>query len=195
MHAPHWPWSQPFFALVTPSRSRSASSSVVRVSTFSRCVVPSTRSVISASTPAPRLPRAIGNAATGRHKVMLFAKLNRGYSAFLRASADCRETAPGPGQPRLEVRSRDGLRAVEQHPVSTVHMVRTLRRSCSTRRPPTTSGRRCCGPPRPARCRPCRSTWPICRSRRPRETVVDGHGRPAAPRRAHRRSSVRPWPG
>jgi hypothetical protein len=26
MHSPHWPWSQPFFGLVLPSRSRSASS-------------------------------------------------------------------------------------------------------------------------------------------------------------------------
>ena len=33
VQAPHCPWSQPFFGLVMPSRSRSASSSVVRVST------------------------------------------------------------------------------------------------------------------------------------------------------------------
>ena len=47
VHAPHWPWSQPFFGAVTPSCSRSASSRVVRVSTRSACRLPSTRRVTS----------------------------------------------------------------------------------------------------------------------------------------------------
>src|SRR5215213_229199 len=53
VHAPHWPWSQPFFGLVIPRRSLSASRSVVRVSTVRRLSAPSTRSVISASTILP----------------------------------------------------------------------------------------------------------------------------------------------
>src|SRR5581483_1405949 len=49
VQAPHCPWSQPFFVPVRPSRSRSASSSVVRVSITSGCVAPFTRRVISSS--------------------------------------------------------------------------------------------------------------------------------------------------
>lgn len=49
VHDPHCPWSHPFFGDVTPSRSRSASSSVVRVSTVRVQVLPSTVNVISAS--------------------------------------------------------------------------------------------------------------------------------------------------
>ena len=49
MHDPHCPWSQPFFGDVTPRRSRSASSSVVRVSTVRVWLLPSTINVISAS--------------------------------------------------------------------------------------------------------------------------------------------------
>ncbi len=49
VQAPHCPWSQPFLGPVTPSRSRSASRSVVLVSTDSRCVAPLTRRVISRS--------------------------------------------------------------------------------------------------------------------------------------------------
>ena len=37
VHAPHWPWSQPFFAPVSPRCSRRRSSSVVRTSTASWC--------------------------------------------------------------------------------------------------------------------------------------------------------------
>ena len=48
MHAPHCPWSQPFLGLVLPSRSRSASNSVIRVSIVSRWSDPSTPSVMSA---------------------------------------------------------------------------------------------------------------------------------------------------
>ncbi len=36
VQAPHWPWSQPFLVPVRPRCSRSASSSVVRISTFIR---------------------------------------------------------------------------------------------------------------------------------------------------------------
>src|SRR5579875_2644904 len=50
VQAPHWPWSQPFFGLVLPSRSRSASSRLVRVSIVSRRLLPSTCNVISAWT-------------------------------------------------------------------------------------------------------------------------------------------------
>src|SRR5262249_20703565 len=53
VQAPHCPWSQPFFGLVIPRRSRKASSTVVRESTVSLCSVPSTRSVISTSTVIP----------------------------------------------------------------------------------------------------------------------------------------------
>src|SRR5438105_11796950 len=49
VQAPHCPWSQPFLEPVSPSRSRSASSRVVRVSTESRWVAPFTRRVISRS--------------------------------------------------------------------------------------------------------------------------------------------------
>lgn len=57
------PVVQPFLGLVTPSRSRGASSKVVRVSTVSRCAIPSTRGLISASMRAP--PR--NSAGTDRH--------------------------------------------------------------------------------------------------------------------------------
>src|SRR5215212_4963294 len=53
VHAPHWPWSQPFLGLVFPSLSLSASRSVVRVSATNRYSVPSTLSVTSASTALP----------------------------------------------------------------------------------------------------------------------------------------------
>jgi hypothetical protein len=68
VQAPHWPWSQPFFGLVTPSRSRRASSSVVRVSTVSWRAAPSTWSVISASRPGayPSGLREIHVAVTGQ---------------------------------------------------------------------------------------------------------------------------------
>src|SRR5258708_13468644 len=49
VQAPHCPWSQPFLAPGSPSRSRSTSRSVVRVSTKSRCVAPFTCKVISRS--------------------------------------------------------------------------------------------------------------------------------------------------
>src|SRR6185437_11595438 len=48
-----WPWSQPFFAAVTPRCSRIASSSVVRVSTANERCSPSTRSVMLAFTKTP----------------------------------------------------------------------------------------------------------------------------------------------
>ena len=44
VQAPHWPWSQPFFAPVRPRCSRNASSSVVRISSATRCSLPLTRS-------------------------------------------------------------------------------------------------------------------------------------------------------
>jgi hypothetical protein len=47
-----WPWSQPFFAPVNPSRSRRTSSSDVRVSRISDRSSPFTRSEISTSTAA-----------------------------------------------------------------------------------------------------------------------------------------------
>src|SRR6266545_4494121 len=53
VQAPHCPWSHPFLALVIPSRSRSASSNVVRVSTTRRRSTPSTYSVIPTSTTCP----------------------------------------------------------------------------------------------------------------------------------------------
>ncbi len=49
VHAPHWPWSQPFFGAITPSRSLSASNSVVPVSRVSDRCAPSTSSVMRAS--------------------------------------------------------------------------------------------------------------------------------------------------
>src|SRR5215210_5260417 len=64
VQAPHWPWSQPFLGELIPSRSRSASRSVVRVSTVRRCSVPSTLMVISCSTLTPsRSPGYRGRAA------------------------------------------------------------------------------------------------------------------------------------
>jgi hypothetical protein len=45
VQAPHAPWSQPFFVPVSPSRSRSASSSVTRASTCSRSDLPLIRMV------------------------------------------------------------------------------------------------------------------------------------------------------
>ncbi len=54
VHAPHWPWSQPFFVPVSCRCSRNASSSVVRVSTSSDRVVPLTSNVTCAvGTAAP----------------------------------------------------------------------------------------------------------------------------------------------
>lgn len=47
VHEPHWPWSQPFLGAVTPSRSRSASSSVMRLSTVRSRRMPSTSRVSS----------------------------------------------------------------------------------------------------------------------------------------------------
>ena len=44
VQAPHWPWSQPFLVPVRCRCSRSASSSVVRLSSVRRCVVPFTLS-------------------------------------------------------------------------------------------------------------------------------------------------------
>ena len=49
VHAPHWPWSQPFFVPVRPRCSRSRSSSDVRVSSSSDCCSPFTRRVTEAS--------------------------------------------------------------------------------------------------------------------------------------------------
>ena len=45
VQAPHWPWSQPFFVPVSFQCSRSASSSVVRVSSATWLVRPFTFSV------------------------------------------------------------------------------------------------------------------------------------------------------
>ena len=45
VHAPHAPWSQPFFVPVRPSSSRRASNSVVALWSRSRCAVPLTRNV------------------------------------------------------------------------------------------------------------------------------------------------------
>src|SRR3954447_909196 len=50
VQAPHCPWSQPFLGEVTPSRSRSASSREVRVSTLTVRSRPSTCKVMVAST-------------------------------------------------------------------------------------------------------------------------------------------------
>src|SRR3954468_23459752 len=65
VQAPHCPWSQPFFAPVSPRCSRTRSSSVVRASIATRCGSPLFRSSISASmrsnatrqwTPPPPVP-------------------------------------------------------------------------------------------------------------------------------------------
>lgn len=47
VQAPHWPWSQPFLVPMRSSRSRRASSRVVRLSTVRECVSPLTRSEIA----------------------------------------------------------------------------------------------------------------------------------------------------
>src|SRR5262245_21543951 len=47
VQAPHCPWSHPFFGPVRPIPSRTASSSVVRLSTVNRCVISLTWSEIS----------------------------------------------------------------------------------------------------------------------------------------------------
>src|SRR5215469_2125784 len=52
VHAPHAPWSHPFFVPVSPSRSRSASSNVTRLSSRSRRALPLTCSVTSTSVEA-----------------------------------------------------------------------------------------------------------------------------------------------
>ncbi len=51
VQAPHWPWSQPFFTDITPSSSRSASSTLMRGSRFSCRSVPSTVSLTPTSCP------------------------------------------------------------------------------------------------------------------------------------------------
>ena len=66
VHAPHCPWSQPFFGDMIPSRSRSASSSVVRVSTVSEWLTPSTVSEIRASILGPPVgPRSTSDPPAG----------------------------------------------------------------------------------------------------------------------------------
>ena len=47
VQAPHVPWSQPFFVPVRSSSSRSASTSVTRLSYRSRRALPLTRSITS----------------------------------------------------------------------------------------------------------------------------------------------------
>ena len=54
VHAPHAPWSQPFLAPVSPSRSRSASSRVTRGSSQSSRRTPLTRSLSCTSAGTPR---------------------------------------------------------------------------------------------------------------------------------------------
>ena len=46
VQAPHWPWSHPFFVPVRPSRSRSRSSSDIRLSTVTARGSPLTVTVI-----------------------------------------------------------------------------------------------------------------------------------------------------
>ena len=60
VQAPHWPWSQPFFAPVSPRCSRSTSSSVVRVSTVSWCSAPLMRERDLGVHRGVRLPRDRG---------------------------------------------------------------------------------------------------------------------------------------
>ncbi len=56
VQAPHWPWSQPFLAAVTLKCSRSASSSVVRVSTVNeRCSTVDSQSDAGLHGSLPRL--------------------------------------------------------------------------------------------------------------------------------------------
>ena len=58
VHAPHCPWSQPFFAPVRPSCSRRRSRSDMRVSSSSECSSPFTNSVTFASSAmGERYPR------------------------------------------------------------------------------------------------------------------------------------------
>src|SRR5438445_606813 len=73
VHAPHWPWSQPFLVPVSPMRSRSRSSSVTRVSSgssYGRPLIVSvgrgaSRACPRASTPAaPAAPAAATPEAT-----------------------------------------------------------------------------------------------------------------------------------
>src|SRR5215212_7628559 len=95
VHAPHWPWSQPFFGLVIPSRSRRASSSVVRVSTVRCRSAPSTQSVISAS------------------KALLFrSRLFRGQPALSEAPIRCPRGSMTDGQRSSAVVRRAGTRGV-----------------------------------------------------------------------------------
>src|SRR3954451_24820319 len=63
VHAPHCPWSQPFFDPVSPRCSRSRSSSEVRVSTGSDCASPLTwRLTAWSSMPSDATPLARGRA-------------------------------------------------------------------------------------------------------------------------------------
>src|SRR4051812_13831891 len=65
VHAPHWPWSQPFLEPVRPMCSRSRSSTVTRVSTSSVCSSPLIRSVTEVSIPESNL-QPMSCAAHGR---------------------------------------------------------------------------------------------------------------------------------
>src|SRR3954465_7267146 len=76
VHAPHWPRSQPFFVPVSPSRSRRASSRVVRTSTVSRRPAPFTRRVTAASlTPTELPPRPVSK----RERLLLAPRRAAGF--------------------------------------------------------------------------------------------------------------------
>ena len=66
VHAPHWPWSQPFLAPTSRSSSRNAFSGVVRASSYTRCSLQFTRSVSGSTAEGGSDAADSGGKATSR---------------------------------------------------------------------------------------------------------------------------------